>query len=335
MNDTTNLVSIVVPIFNSSKWIENCIESILKQNYENIELILINDGSTDNSEIICQKWIKIDNRVQYFYQDNSGVSSARNIGINIAKGKYICFVDSDDWLDPQYVSSMMETASLYNSDITISGIIHEFSRPKIIIPRRLNLVKSIFDEFETGLMSIFQTGLLYSPCVNLYKKNIIVENRIRFNEIISYGEDRLFNLDYIKHCQIISTVPSAHYHYRHASSNSLSNLPETKQLNTTLFLFQSNEKFFREMKFVSCKAKYWLYTPLYDAFSNHILSLKQFHQTNNLTKLYKLIRELITSKECKDAVKHANVKSYPFFLNFMIRYRLTALLSIFVYLKKG
>ena len=112
-------ISIIVPIYNVSYYLDNCIESITKQTYSNLEIILVNDGSTDNSNDICQKWEKIDKRITYINQKNSGVSVARNNGIKKATGKYISFVDGDDYLEINFIKTLYNFTVKNNVDVSI------------------------------------------------------------------------------------------------------------------------------------------------------------------------------------------------------------------------
>lgn len=117
-----NCVSIIIPIFNPGEALSKCVESVLAQSFVDIEVILINDGSTDNSDCICRKFAAVDKRIKYFPQENAGVSAARNKGIAMASGKYLCFVDSDDFVDPGYVCSMVEAIEISGADIVIQGL---------------------------------------------------------------------------------------------------------------------------------------------------------------------------------------------------------------------
>ena len=112
-------VSIVVPVYNAEKYLPKCIDSILNQTFKNFELILVNDGSKDNSLIICEDYKVSDRRIKVINKKNEGVSIARNIGINSAKGKYIMFIDSDDWIESNMVEKMYD--AIQNSDIAICG----------------------------------------------------------------------------------------------------------------------------------------------------------------------------------------------------------------------
>ena len=111
------LVSIVVPIYNVDKYLEECIESLKNQTYKNVEIILINDGSTDNSEQICRKEERQDNRIVFINKNNGGSASAKNVGLEIAKGDYISFVDSDDFIELDMIEYMVNTIKKYNADI--------------------------------------------------------------------------------------------------------------------------------------------------------------------------------------------------------------------------
>lgn len=111
------LVSVIIPIYNAEKYMNRCIDAVLNQKYKNIEVILINDGSVDSSKKICQKYCEKDNRVICISKNNEGVSKARNAGIKIATGKYLCFIDADDWIDIEYVEEYVLCAEDRDADL--------------------------------------------------------------------------------------------------------------------------------------------------------------------------------------------------------------------------
>lgn len=113
------LVSIIIPIYNVEKYLAECLQSIINQTYSNIEIILVNDGSTDNSEKICLNYIKLDKRIKYYYKKNGGLSSSRNYGLTKSHGSYICFIDSDDFIDNNYVEKLLLFTIKNNCEITI------------------------------------------------------------------------------------------------------------------------------------------------------------------------------------------------------------------------
>ncbi len=200
MNNCT--VSIIVPIYNAEQYINNCITSIRNQTFTSFELILINDGSTDQSEIICKKHMSEDNRIIYKYQKNNGVSFARNAGIEIAKGKFITFVDADDVINERYLEKLMEKQIKYKLDLTACAHIN-------IKKEQKKYCSSYFEDtyvegkgiLKTVIPKIYYNGkmqALCNPVCKLYKKEIIDLYNIRFDEEITLHEDRLFNIAYME-----------------------------------------------------------------------------------------------------------------------------------------
>jgi len=185
----TDLVSIIVPIFNSEKYIEAIIKQILKQTYENIELILVNDGSTDNSESIVRSFLN-DSRIKYISQTNGGPSKARNTGLKHVNGQYITFIDSDDSIAPDYIEKLYNGIIEFDSDICCCGYeyigFNEAYKHHDFLPfgqiNKDNFVKNIFS--GTG-------GITWGK---IYKSNILLENNIQFDENFKLCEDQLFAL---------------------------------------------------------------------------------------------------------------------------------------------
>ena len=122
------LYSIIVPVYNCEQYLEKCLNSLLKQSYKNIEIILINDGSNDNSEKICLNYKKLDSRIKYYKKDNGGVSSARNLGINVCNGDYITFLDSDDYLDIDTIEFINNYINKSDIDLIRYGFIKEYDK---------------------------------------------------------------------------------------------------------------------------------------------------------------------------------------------------------------
>ena len=125
------LISIIVPVYNVESYLKRCIESILNQTFRDFELILVNDGSTDNSEIICKEYALKDERIKYFYQRNKGVSEARNKGIDNSSGEYIQFIDSDDYVDENFLEIVVNRFKRDNSDIVFIGFYNEYNNGEI------------------------------------------------------------------------------------------------------------------------------------------------------------------------------------------------------------
>lgn len=202
------LISIIVPVYNSALYLEKCIDSILSQTYSNLELILINDGSTDGSREIMETYKKLDTRVVLINKTNTGVSDSRNIGIETSSGEMICFVDSDDWLDSDYLEIFISNFE-NNNTLLIQSL------------DRNGTLKNIYNyksySINTDIDSLFtDNDLLYcgGPMAKFYNQSIIKKNNILFDKNVTYGEDLIFFLEYMKHSDFIRFLPNAKYHYR-------------------------------------------------------------------------------------------------------------------------
>ena len=191
-------ISIVVPVYCSEKHLSYCIKSILAQRYSNFELLLIDDGSPDGSGRICDQYAQQDARVQVLHKSNGGVSSARNAGIEMAKGDYILFVDSDDYIEPDYISAMVSEATdasdyghIWCCFQTVTGYQYENAVPNVRSDERC----LVFDRAQ--IMTLHEMWLDTGPCNKLYRRSVLVDHNIRFSEDLSLGEDWLFNLAYL------------------------------------------------------------------------------------------------------------------------------------------
>ena len=208
-------VSVIIPVYNSHSYLDRCVDSVLNQKYNNIEVILINDGSTDNSGALCEKYALNDIRVKVFHKVNGGVSSARNLGIDMASGKYITFVDSDDYLESDYISDMVtpDDCDFVASHIKVEG----WRQWKDIPLNNMRWDKMNIDDFLLGNLH----RLNFMVC-KLFKRAIIDEFNIRFDNTISYGEDTLFVYQYLKYISSARTISRASYHYNCYNISSLS-----------------------------------------------------------------------------------------------------------------
>lgn len=209
-------ISIIVPIYNAEKTLEKCISSLLNQNYDNYEIILINDGSKDKSLMICENYSKICKNIKIFNKENEGSSIARNIGIDIAKGEYLMFVDSDDWIEPNMIKEKYELAKKNNSDMIISGIKFDYINRNQKISTIINSYKVSYwrnkHEVRTNIINLFENALINSSCNKLYKSKILKENNIYFPKT-EVGEDTLFNLKVLEDISSIVITDKSYYHY--------------------------------------------------------------------------------------------------------------------------
>lgn len=245
-----SLVSIIVPIFNAEDYLENCVNSILSQTYTNIEILLINDGSTDNSRLICESFSKKDPRVKVFNQSNQGPSEARNKGIQYANGEYLQFVDADDCIDRHMTQRLI--SSLQNDeDLVICGYQKVIGTNQSNIKKKfqpLNEGSYTVEEFIELFPELFRGKLINSPCNKLYKKEIICDNQITFDKTISNGEDLLFNLKYFTYSRKISIIKDLLYTYININNSfSLTNRYKKNYLENRKFIFKKINDFLEDI----------------------------------------------------------------------------------------
>lgn len=208
-------VSVIVPVYNSERFLLQCIDSILQQTYHNIELILINDGSTDNSGKICNNYAKKDSRVHVMHQENMGVSAARNAGIHHATGDYLQFVDSDDFIDSNMTETLVKALEKNSASLVICGYKRIDSSTRECIQNNCSSKVGFysFDEMLNFLDYLYIKFFINSPCNKIYRAQIIKDNSILYPKGIDLGEDLLFNLDVIKNSTGFQIIPECPYNY--------------------------------------------------------------------------------------------------------------------------
>lgn len=192
-------LSIIVPVYNVSKYLPCCIESVLNQSFSNFELLLIDDGSTDGSGAICDAYAQIDNRIRVFHKDNEGVSSARNLGLNHAVGEWVYFVDSDDEILPTGLQVLVDSIS-EDVDNVLVGY-EKYSKDGQIVDAIEDRIVVTLSK-EKSLLLLFSGHALYYPYLGylwlwLFRRRIIQENKLRFETSIKIKEDTLFIVQYI------------------------------------------------------------------------------------------------------------------------------------------
>ncbi|EGO6707923.1 glycosyltransferase family 2 protein, partial [Enterococcus faecalis] len=174
------LVSVVIPVYNVEKYVEKCLDSVINQTYQNLEIIIVNDGSTDNSLSVCQKKKLSDSRIKLINKENGGLSSARNAGIECAQGEFICFIDSDDWIELDYIEVLLNGMENTNVDISVIQMIKVKDFNKIAFQSESQTKWDIFER-ETAMRELFSSNLIgYSANNKLYRISLF--KSIRYPE---------------------------------------------------------------------------------------------------------------------------------------------------------
>ena len=218
------LVSIIVPVYNVQNYLEQCISSICNQTYKNLEIILVNDGSTDNSGIICEKFAKSDSRIKLITQENQGLPRARKNGVKLARGTYIGFIDADDWIDPDMYQQLMDCREDF--DLVISQWYREeegerrraYDRIELGAYRTESDLSFLLDHLINASMPggkvNLQSGIAPFVWRNLYKTKNTVAVYEDINELLALGEDFDFICRYILRSKSVLITDICHYHYR-------------------------------------------------------------------------------------------------------------------------
>ncbi len=200
--------SIIIPVYKVEKVLERCLDSVITQSFTNWECILIDDGSPDKSGSICDEYAMKDNRFHVIHKENGGVSSARNIALSICQGEWVAFIDSDDYVEPHWLQSVIETMSSIEGDMYIWGIVNEDNE------KHINWVsKPKRKIFEDSTVFIKSDYYRYNPVVYLYRKDWIEIYNCKFPEGIKLSEDQCFILEYLCHNPKVVTIPEIFYHY--------------------------------------------------------------------------------------------------------------------------
>ena len=217
---TKTLISVIVPVYNASKTLDRCVQSILKQTYSNIELLLVNDGSDDCSGSICNSYAEKDKRVRVFHKENGGVSSARNLGLENANGEYVTFCDADDYVQGEWLESFVSNSE--GVDIVCQGVTFDYSlMQNVEVASNKTLTFEYEGDMLDGLDKLHEYGLIGYVFLKLFKRSIIEEHNLRFDESYNYMADEDFSKRYMRHCSKMISLPEANYHYYYLGAQHL------------------------------------------------------------------------------------------------------------------
>lgn len=216
-------VSIIVPVYNVERYIRKCIDSILTQTFHNFELLLINDGSNDESGVICEEYAVKDNRIKVFHKKNGGVSSARNLGIEKASGQWITFIDADDWIDKETLEKCLEASN--DEELVRFGMKYVFEDNSYVVDVRLNDTWDYADFFS----KVFSRQTALGVCGGLYLRSIFLTNKISFNSNYTLGEDWLVLVQYLKCVNKVRIINHPFYNYNKQNETSITTVTNLKK----------------------------------------------------------------------------------------------------------
>lgn len=252
------MISVIIPVYNVEHYLARTLDCVLGQTYKDIEVLLINDGSTDNTLNICNEYAQADHRVRVYHQENAGVSAARNVGIQLATGKYISFVDGDDTLDKDFFEKLMLAAEKYELDISCCGIVqhrldgsvHTYADNSFAIIEIPELISGFFTN------RIYKE-VLYGPCNKLIRADI-VKNTL-FNPQFRMGEDLLFSFECMEKAKSFALLNEDMYHYEKRENSATTSKFSEKEFHYIRVADILLEKCRMQYPFAYANALQWTY----------------------------------------------------------------------------
>lgn len=295
MND---LISIIVPVYNVEGYLKKCVESILNQSYKNIEVILVNDGSTDNGPKICDEYAKKDNRIKVIHKVNSGVSDTRNIGLEIAKGKYVSFVDSDDWIEIDYIQKLYRAINENDADYATCGYNRVYGNE---IEKINSNGKTLIYSAREYLIKLLNVQSGYGFChMKLIKRDIIGNKK--FYNGLAVGEDALFNIELCENLKKAIVIEEPLYNYRF-NANSVVRKFDENYINK----YQKSMEIMSGYILKEYKNDAEIKQNLYNYIAYHVLlvAVNYCFNPNNENKM-KSLKKLYDIEIFKNAIKFSN-----------------------------
>lgn len=344
-------LSIVVPVYNTEKYLKRCMNSIINQTLKDIEIIIVDDGSKEECAVLCDEIAKTDLRIKVVHKENGGLGFARNTGIEIATGKYIGFVDSDDYIEPEMYETLYNAAKKHNADLCLSGISfvggNMFSKSGGDTKKTYFNEETVFKKEDMKNLLLGVVGALpnepddsrygVSVCKNIFKTSVISEQKIEFlSERKILSEDTLFMVDFIKCAQTAVGVPGSYYCYCRNEDSLSKSYNKERFEKSIVFLDELEKRIADTVK----KYEYKIYLDrLVQGFGRILCSQEIMYAKDKKIKfshLKKRLKEICTQDRIQNVLK-----SYPWYklpakqgaFAFAMKYKLFLLQKLMVILR--
>lgn len=303
------MISVIIPVYNAEKTMARCIDSVLEQTYQDFEILLIDDGSTDGGGVICRTYVDKDHRIRYIKKENGGVSTARNRGIDEAQGKYITFIDSDDWIENDALSALLRAAVKYDADLvsprcrgvffTATG---EFEKYVFDKDDFIKVVKD--NDLQKEFDNLLKASLLYSVCGRLFRRSFLLDNKIRFNPECKVLEDFCFTLNCLSVMSTFAHINKITYNYvvindgsYQFKRNSLAFLSSIDYVYNSFFSFLMGKE-------IIVKKEYYDFI-----LNNWIIAINNaFHDRKSPRKI---IKEILNMIDKEDIISNCTQEKVP------------------------
>lgn len=341
-------ISIIVPVYNVSEYLPQCIDSLLRQTYEETEIICVNDGSTDNSLSILQKYAEESDRVHIINQDNRGVSEARNRGLSVATGDWIMFVDSDDWIDAETCEIMLKTVTEYKAQAVMCAYIKEYRDRSEIVQvldsKNADIYRQNVQKFHRRLYgpvgvetsNPLDLDIVITPVMQLFKKDLV--EGIEFKDIRRIGtfEDGLFQIDVYARCKSFVYISNPFYHYRKTNNSSITTKYKKELYRQREYLFDLMENNIKENDY---DKEYTIGLKNRVAFDLIGIAINEARSKDNVIKKAAKIKTILNTQRRRDALEELETTYMPWkwkvFYSFMKKkrtYLIMSLLDMLVFL---
>lgn len=318
------LISVIIPVYNVEEYLPTCLESVCNQTLDELEIIVVDDGSTDRSGDVAEEFARKDSRICVIHQRNGNPGATRNVGLKMVSGEYVGFVDSDDWIDPDMYEKLYQTAQTTQADLIVTGVCVEFTRDKRQILQQIDKAVNIVED-QTKLLELFfqlkENNLIAYPCNKLFKTSKIKEEQICFPEILPY-EDLVFNLRYYMSARTVSLIPDIPYHYMRRDELSAAGAYSSRHLEACRQTEEVFRLFFEHFQYPSDQVDTFLRKRRVSDYSAYAGG---FYKRNCLLtrreRLFKLRKDLFDNTQLKqDILLSPSSGFYTRMFYFFVRY---------------
>lgn len=325
------VISVIIPIYNGELTLERCINSVLSSVFFALDIILVDDGSTDKSLLICNKFKDNDNRISLYSLKNGGVSKARNFGISKAKGNFICFIDCDDYVTNTYFLDLYNNYNLQKADLSVGSIANIYNDTTKYLFAYEGLI-DLNDKSTNNQRKFFELHkkyLLYGPVNKLYIADYIRKYNITFPEEMEYGEDLIFNLKYLNFIKTISYKKYPIYYYDHSNDVSLSQKYRPDLFENGVKINKALMSLFKKLSFWNDDEKNFVYRRIFDDAYNSLFSLWSSNCSLKFSKKVLKVKKIMNNSLLKTACVVADIHDYSKICVVLIKHRRYIIFSLY------
>ena len=326
--------SIIVPIYNIEKYIKKCIQSILKQTYKNFELILVDDGSTDSCGVICDEFLKKDDRIKVIHKTNGGLVSARNEGLNNSSGEYICYVDGDDWIEKNTLEILYKILKKENPDVIVFNLKKIFKEKVEILPfwnenglyDKIKLERNIYPYMMCDIRKKFCTPLIFpTGAGKIFRRSLLKEHYCK-DLRIRMGEDNAFVYETLYSANSVYFINEPLYCYNQTNNTSITSTYDKKRFKNNLILFNYMENNLN-LNYINTKEQFNL-------FKAYWIIMAVFHEIKTKQKTVNSVKHLRKELKTTHILSKVSIKGIPLFAKaYIIALRIHLFFSILLLTK--